>query len=210
MLRQVDGAAPHEWADLPDDALKYIFSQLQPASLRGIRLVCAAWHRTVSRFIVSLQPESFRGIPSCPFCNHSPILDLLTQVWTLCMLSRVVHHPCQDTLGAGPFQGNPTSIWSHVLGQRRWQWPGPADIKFLNVVGRGRLFLLLNFLHWACPILMLSLACCDHQIPVGPQAASCQGVTNFATHAPHAPLPMFRTVCSTQGKPNLGHLWQMW
>ncbi|KAK9835866.1 hypothetical protein WJX74_009765 [Apatococcus lobatus] len=54
-------ARAQDWADLPDDTLKYIFSQLQPASLRGIRLVCSAWHRTVSRFIVSLQPESFRG-----------------------------------------------------------------------------------------------------------------------------------------------------
>ena len=51
----------HNWSHLPDDVLKHIFGQLQPASLRGIRLVCTAWHRTVSRFIVSLQPESFRG-----------------------------------------------------------------------------------------------------------------------------------------------------
>ena len=56
-----------EWAELPDDALKYIFSQLQPASLRGIRLVCSAWLRTVGRFIVTLQPESFTGTGFQPF-----------------------------------------------------------------------------------------------------------------------------------------------
>ncbi|KAK9848109.1 hypothetical protein WJX84_008708, partial [Apatococcus fuscideae] len=66
----------HNWSHLPDDVLKHIFGQLQPASLRGIRLVCTAWHRTVSRFIVSLQPESFRGSQLGRQFPYLQVLDL--------------------------------------------------------------------------------------------------------------------------------------
>ena len=61
LMTQMESMPASNWSELPDDALKYIFSHMQPASLRGIRLVCTAWLKTVSRFIVSLRPESFQG-----------------------------------------------------------------------------------------------------------------------------------------------------
>ncbi len=114
LIMQASRSAARDWAELPDDALKYIFGQLQPASLRGIRLVCSAWLKTVSRFIVSLQPETFRGNAqsftlytslSCCWASASNLSALVCSAWLKtvgcftvslqCTTFHAVHEPLQ-------------------------------------------------------------------------------------------------------------------
>ncbi|KAI7839637.1 hypothetical protein COHA_006636 [Chlorella ohadii] len=54
-------AAAAPWADPPDDILKRVLDQLQPSTLRVLRLVCRGWEAAASRLLVHLRPEGIAG-----------------------------------------------------------------------------------------------------------------------------------------------------
>lgn len=57
--RAAGAATP--WADVPDDILRRVLDQLQPSTLRVLRLVCRGWETAASRLLVHLRPEGIAG-----------------------------------------------------------------------------------------------------------------------------------------------------